>query len=283
MTIRAIVNADDFGLDSGINRGIVEAHCRGIVTSASLMPTGDAFDEAVDLAHQHRELSIGVHLTLVEGKPVLPPDEIASLVTPAGRFVTTPWGFLQRWAMGRIRLAEVQRELEAQIATVLARGIRIDKLDSHMHLHLLPGIFRIVVELGKTHQIWGLRLPHGALRWLDLGSLAGSAKQVVLHGLTRMQGRRVPAAGLYAPDALSGIPESGAMTERRLLQTLSKLQPGVTEIMVHPGYHDGGMEGWPLSRCYSRENELAGLTSPHVKGLIQRRQIELVSYRTARL
>jgi len=280
MTTYAIVNADDFGINSGINRGIVEAHCRGIVTSASLMPTGDAFDEAVALAHQHRGLSLGVHLTLVEGSPVLPAEEIPSLVTAEGGFIKTPWGFLQRWSMGHIHLAEVQQELEAQVAKVAARGIRIDKLDSHMHLHLLPGIFQTVVDLGRKHRIRGLRLPRGEFRWHDLGSMAGAAKQVILRGLAFLQARRVTAARLFAPDALSGIPQSGQMTERLLLRTLSALKPGVTEIMVHPGYHDGAMEGWPLSRRYSRENELMGLTSPRVKELVKRQQIKLVSYRT---
>src|SRR6267142_6801590 len=118
MKLRAIVNADDFGLAPGINRGIVEAYCRGGVTSVSLMPTGDAFEEAIALAHEHEDLSVGVHLTLVEGKPVLSAEKIPSLVTTDGGFVKTPWGFLKRWATGQIRLGEVKMELEAQVAKV---------------------------------------------------------------------------------------------------------------------------------------------------------------------
>jgi chitin disaccharide deacetylase len=279
----AIVNADDFGLDPGINRGIVEAHCRGIVTSVSLMPTGDAFEQAIALAHKHKELSLGVHLTLVEGRPVLPAEKIPSLLTADGGFVKTPWGFLKRWSTGQIRLGEVKKELEAQVAKVADQGIRIDKLDSHMHLHLLPGIFQTVVEVGRKHRIKGIRLPREEFHWPGLGCLAGSAKQVVLRCLASLHVRRVRSAELFCPDYLCGVAESGQMTERALLRTLSSLKPGVTEVMVHPGYPDGALERWPLSRRYRREKELIALTSFQVKELVKRLQIELVSYRTVHL
>jgi hopanoid biosynthesis associated protein HpnK len=279
MKTYAIVNADDFGLDAGINRGIIEAHSRGIVTSVSLMPIGDVFGEAVALAHQHVDLAVGVHLTLVEGKPVLPPEEIPSLVTAEGGFIETPWRFLKRWATGQIRVGEVERELEAQVAKVADHGIRIDKLDSHMHLHLLPGIFQAVVALGKRHQIKGIRLPREKLRWRGFGYLTGSAKQTVLRCLSLLQAQNVKSAGLFCPDYLCGIAESGHMTEGALLRTLSSLKPGVTEVMVHPGYRDSEMDGWPLSRRYCREKELIALTSTQVKELAKRLQIEVVSYR----
>jgi hopanoid biosynthesis associated protein HpnK len=283
MKTYVIVNADDFGIDPGVNRGIIEAHTQGIVTSVSLMPTGDAFEEAIALAHQHEGLSLGVHLTLVEGRPVLPAEKIPSLVTADGGFLKTPWSFLKRWSTGRIRLGQVQQELEAQVAIVADQDIRIDKLDSHMHLHLLPGIFQTVVEIGRKHQIQGIRLPREEIRWRGFGCMAGSAKQMVLGCLTRLQARRVRSAGLFCPDYLCGIAESGQMTEASLLRTLSFLRPGITEIMVHPGYHGGEMERWPLSRRYRRENEVIALTASQVKELVKRLQIELVSYRTVHL
>jgi hopanoid biosynthesis associated protein HpnK len=280
MKTYVIVNADDFGLDPGINRGIIEAHCRGIVTSASLMPTGDAFEEAIALARKHEELSLGIHLTLVEGRPVLPAERIPSLVAADGGFLKTPWGFVKRWAAGQIRLGEVQQELEAQVAKVTERGIRIDKLDSHMHLHLLPGIFQTVVQVARKHQIKGIRLPREDFRWRGSRCIAGSAKQVVLRCLAFLQARHVRSAALFCPDYLCGITESGQMTADALLRTLSSLRPGITEIMVHPGYHDGEMESWSLSRRYKREHELIALTASQVKELVKRLQIELVSYRT---
>jgi predicted glycoside hydrolase/deacetylase ChbG (UPF0249 family) len=244
------------------------------------MPTGDAFGEAVALAHQHVDLAVGVHLTLVEGKPVLPAKEIPSLVTVDGGFIETPWRFLKRWATGQIRIGEVIKELEAQVAKVAGHGIRIDKLDSHMHLHLLPGIFQTVVALGKRHHIKGIRLPRERIRWRGFGYPAGSAKQVVLGCLALLQRQRVRTAKLFCPDYFCGLAESGQMTEEPLLRSLLSLRPGVTEIMVHPGYHDGQTEGWPLSHRYRREKELTALTSTRVQELVKRQQIELVSYRT---
>jgi chitin disaccharide deacetylase len=283
MKIYAIVNADDFGLDSGINRGIVEAHCQGIVTSVSLMPTGDAFEEAIALAHKHANLAVGVHLTLVEGRPVLPAEKIPSLVTADGGFIKTPWGFLQRWSTGQIRLGEVMKELEAQVAKVADQGIRIDKLDSHMHLHLLPGVFQTVVEVGRRHRIKGIRLPREEFHWRGFGCMAGAAKQVVLRYLSLLHARRISSAELFCPDYLCGVAESGQMTEKALLRTLSSLKPGVTEIMVHPGYRGGEMNRWPLSRRYMREKELLALTSLQVKEQLKRLQIELVGYRAVHL
>jgi hopanoid biosynthesis associated protein HpnK len=280
MKIYAIVNADDFGLDAGINRGIVEAHCRGIVTSASLMPTGDAFEEAITLAQQQAHLGIGIHLTLVEGRPVLPAAQIPSLVTADGGFVETPRDFVKRWAAGRIRFAEVKAELGAQVAKVADRGIKIAHLDSHMHLHLLPGIFHTVVEVGRNHRIGSIRLPRQEFRWRGRGGLAGLTKQAVLYCLSWLQARPLRSAGLFCPDHFYGVAESGQMTEVALLRILSALKPGVTEIMVHPGYRNGVMDGWPLSHRYLREHELRALTSCQVKELVKRLQIELVSYGT---
>jgi len=279
MRTYAIVNADDFGLDPGTNRGIIEAHCQGIVTSVSLMPTGDAFEEAVALAHQYTDLSVGIHLTLVEGKSVLPAAKIPSLVTADGGFIKTPGAFVKQWAMGRVRLAEVKQELEAQVAKVADHGISIDKLDSHMHLHLLPGIFQTVVELGRTHRVPGIRLPREEVRWRGLNRLADSAKQVVLGSLSRLQGRYMRSAELFCPDYLYGLADSGRMTESTLLRLLSWLRPGVTEIMVHPGYQGSELESWPLSHRYRREKEVQALTSFKVKELVKELQINLVSYR----
>jgi len=164
MPIYAILNGDDFGLSAGINRGIIEAHREGILTSASLMVVGEAFEEAVTLAHENARLSLGIHLTLVEGSPVLPPNQIPSLVTRDGRFVGSLGAFLTRWLTGRIRLQEVQRELEAQVEKALKGKLRVDKLDSHMHVHLLPGIFHLVLRLAKQYRIKAIRIPRERIR-----------------------------------------------------------------------------------------------------------------------
>ncbi len=277
----AIVNGDDFGLSPGINNGIIEAYQEGILTSASLMATGEAFEDAVALARGNPGLSLGVHLTLVEGTPVLPPEKIPSLVTLEGHFFGSLGTFCTRWLSGRIRPREVQRELEAQVEKAIDGGIKVDKLDSHMHLHLLPGLFQIVLELAREYQIAALRCPKERL--VGRGTfpgLVGLWRRAILTSLAIPRAHRIAMAGLFYPEHFSGVAESGRLTEDDLLRILQQLRPGVTEVMVHPGYHDRVLDAWPQSRRYAREQEVRALTSPKVKALVRDLRIRLVSYRT---
>jgi hopanoid biosynthesis associated protein HpnK len=279
----AILNADDFGLSPGINRGIIEAYREGGLTSASLMVSGQAFEEAVALAIENPDLSLGVHLTLVEGIPVLPPAQIPSLVIRNGRFVGSLAAFLKRWLSGQIRLQEVQHELEAQVEKALNCGIQVDKLDSHMHVHLLPGIFQTVLSVAKQYRIKAIRLPKERVRSQSGNNQIQSVwRRLILTSLSALQSRPIARAGLIYPDHFSGIAESGHVTEDDLLQILRQLQPGVTEVMVHPGYHDGILDEWPESRRYARERELRALTSPNVKATVRNLPIALVNFRTIR-
>jgi len=276
----AIVNGDDFGLSPGINNGIIESYGEGILTSASLMATGEAFEEAVALARRNPGLSLGVHLTLVEGTPVLLPEKIPSLVTSEGRFFGSLGMFLTRWLSGRIRPREVQRELEAQVEKAMVGGIKVDKLDSHMHLHLLPGLFQIVLDLARKYRIAALRCPKERL--LGRGTfpgLVGLWRRALLTSLAIPRAHRISMAGLFSPNHFSGVAESGRLTEDDLMRILQQLTPGVTEVMVHPGYHDSILDAWPQSRRYAREQEVRALTSPKVKALVRDLRIRLVSYR----
>jgi chitin disaccharide deacetylase len=281
MKISAILNADDFGLSPGINRGIVEAYQGGILTSASLMAVGDAFDEAVTLAHEHPGLSLGVHLTLVEGKPVLPPEKVPSLVARDGHFNESLGTFLLKWLTGRIRMKEVQREFAAQIEKALDHHLRIDKLDSHMHVHLLPGIFQAMLGIAMRYRIRAIRLPREhIIRWGDHPPIVGLWRRAILTSLAALRGRHLAAAGLFHSTRFGGSAESGHMTEEKLIRLLRGLQPGVTEVMLHPGYRDNIVSGWPMSRQYEREPELRALTSPRVKAVVRNLQIKLVNFRT---
>lgn len=276
----AIVNGDDFGLSPGINRGIIEAHQLGILTSASLIATGEAFDDAVALAHQFPNLSIGVHLALTEGTPVLSPEKLPSLVGSRGLFLPSPGALFIKWLKDGLQLREVQQELAAQIEKILAHKLRIDKLDSHMHLHMLPGIFRVVLALAKQYQIRAIRLPGEAI--LSHGKVSearGLWKRAVLAWLTSVQRRHVARTDLLTPDRFCGLAVSGSLGEHDLLRILQRLQPGLTEIMVHPGYRDATLAGWPRSRRYERERELQALLSRRVKRCIAELGITLTNYR----
>jgi predicted glycoside hydrolase/deacetylase ChbG (UPF0249 family) len=138
--VRLIVNADDFGISEAVNRGIVEAHERGIVTSTSIMATGAKFEHAVELARLRPSLAVGVHLVLTEHRPLIGASAAASLVRSDGSFEPHLRQLLKRRLRGRVSIAEVRRELDEQIRRVRAAGIAISHLDGHQHVHVLPGI-----------------------------------------------------------------------------------------------------------------------------------------------
>src|SRR5581483_9557544 len=154
-----IFNADDFGLCSSINAGVIACHREGVVRSASLIVTGEAFDEAADYALHNPSLDLGLHFALCDGRPVCGGDDVLSLVENDARFPTNYAAFLRRYVRGKISLREIEMEFRAQLAKALARGLRISHLDSHQHLHALPGVFEIVLRIAEEHGIRAVRSP----------------------------------------------------------------------------------------------------------------------------
>ena len=145
---KLIVNADDFGLHILINQGIIKGHQEGFITSTSIMPSADAFDEAVALAQDNPQLGIGIHLTLVGGvKSVLPQSKIASLLDGEGRFLPDYVAFAKRFYTGGVKISELEAELRAQIEKALASKLNLTHIDSHQHTHVLPGINGLVRKL----------------------------------------------------------------------------------------------------------------------------------------
>ena len=277
---RLIVNADDFGLHAVVNAGIREAHSRGIVTSTSLMAGGAAFDEAVAIARECPELGVGVHLTLVGALPVAPAAEIASLVDGQGRFRPSYPVFLLRYLRGEVRRAEVERELAAQIEKVVRAGIRPTHLDSHQHLHVVPGISAIVLDLARRFGIPALRIPAEPLTFFgglscSPGRVAGRSGLTVLAGLCRWRAR---AAGLKSPDHFFGMLAGGQLTEQPLHNILRRLPDGASEIMCHPGLQDETLAA-EYSWGYHWRGELAALCAPATRQILREQAIELISFR----
>ena len=275
---RLIVNADDFGLHASVNRGIRDAHSGGIVTSTSLMAGGAAFDEARAIARDCPELGVGVHLTLVGARPVA--SAVASLVDGEGNFCASYPVFLRRYLQGTIRRDEVARELAAQIEKVTQAGIRPTHLDSHQHLHVVPGISAIVLDLARRFAIPAVRIPAEPLGFFgglspSVGRVVGRSGLTVLAGLFR---RRALAAGLKTPDHFFGMLAGGQLNEIALQTILQQLPAGTAEIMCHPGRPDAA-----LARQYSWDyhwsDELAALCAPRIRRILQENGIRLISFR----
>jgi predicted glycoside hydrolase/deacetylase ChbG (UPF0249 family) len=265
-----VVNADDLGLHPRLDEGIFRARREGILTSATVLVTGRTAAGAIATA-QGLGLGVGVHLCLATGlPPAAPPSQVPNLA-PQGRFRPS-WAALARaLALGRVPLAEVKAELRAQLHRAKALGARVDHLDAHQHLHLLPGVAALVDALA-CEQGLPLRWPTETPSWRWVGAPGPATKSLLLGALarntSRLRARRVPAVGVF---------ESGALTEARALRLLRTLGEGPHELVSHPGLAPGAVEEDPSWR-YGWEMELATLTSPRVRDAVAQGGFTLCRY-----
>lgn len=272
---RLIVHADDFGLSAAVNRAVLAGHVNGIVTSTSIMAGGDAFDDAVSLVSRCPSLDVGVHLTLTEQRPVA--NSVPSLVDSEGRFAPHATRFATRYLRGEVALADVRTELDAQIRRVREHGIAPTHLDGHQHVHVLPGIARIVAQLANEHGIRSVRVPAERLRGYmlkDPSRLKRVAEQLAIGALCALG----PLAPLRRVDHFVGFYFGGRLSEDNLRTVLEHLPGGETvELMCHPGLED------PTSPYghwgYSWAAETAALTSPGIRALLAERGVRLIGYR----
>jgi predicted glycoside hydrolase/deacetylase ChbG (UPF0249 family) len=257
-----------------VTRGIIEAHAAGSVTSTSMMANGIDWENAVRLARATRTLGVGVHLNLVQGRPLLRVPSLTDRRT--GELYAL--GALARRAMaGRIDAGELAAELRAQIERVRGAGIAVTHLDSHRHAHVLPGIFPVVTRVAIECGIRVLRVPREPLRVNALDA-AGTARKLVLAGALRLSHAHPLPKPLVTTDHFRGVSlQGGTHFARRLRGALDTLEPGSTELMVHPGYVD---EALAAQDPYTapRAVELAELTSAGARERLARGDIELVSF-----
>ncbi|HEX6534728.1 MAG TPA: ChbG/HpnK family deacetylase [Gemmatimonadaceae bacterium] len=270
---RLIVHADDLGLSPGVTRGILEAHAAGVVTSASAVGNAPWLDDAACAARVAPSLDVGVHLNLVQGRPL---ERVPTLVDRrTGAFLSL--GALARRALaGRVDVGEVSAECAAQIARVRGVGIEPSHLDGHRHAHVLPGIWPGVAEAARAARIRVVRVP--VERSLGATWRPGAGvKRLALAAAWRVASRRAPApdhADHFAGIALMG----GRRTLPRLLRLLDALPPGTTELMVHPGRADRALAAVD-PYTWQRERELEALLSAALRARLARADIELVTFR----
>ena len=257
---RLVVNADDFGFTRDVNQGIVEAHREGILTAATLMATGAAFDDAVRLARENPALDIGVHLVLV-GEPPFP----RTLVQ-----------LMRAVALGRISIHE---ELLSQVRRVLDAGLRPTHLDTHKHTHLLPPVLDAVARISAECRIPWVRRPFDfwspseGVPWttrgasMALGALRSSFSRVLAQYACRFT------------DHFTGFRITGRYTAAQLARLIRALPEGSTEFMCHPGICGNELRAARTRLKESRERELRSLTSPEVRASITESGVQLVSYR----
>lgn len=268
-TRRLIVNADDFGRSASINEAVIRAHREGILTTASLMMNEAACDEAVQLAKANPRLGVGLHLTLLMGHAALPPSEIPGLVNERGEFSNAPTATGIRYFFHRKLHEQLRAEIHAQFTRFRATGLPLDHVNGHLHMHLHPVVFKILMddaaELGITHLRW-TRDPFWLNARLASGRWFYRLGHALLFNLLSTRARKpLFARRIKHTRVVFGLLQNGFVDEDYILKLLPQLPAGDSEIYSHPS----------LDKF---QNEFESLVSPRVKALVESEGIELIRY-----
>jgi len=282
---RLIVNADDFGLTEGVNRGIVEAHQRGMVTSTTLMANSGAFEHAVTLARSNPNLSVGCHLVLVDGSPILDAGQVSSLMDPAnpGEFRQGIGAFAWQALRKQLNPHEIEAEVTAQIRKLQNAGVKVTHIDTHKHTHMFPQVLRPILRAAQACGVRAIRNPFGRMVFSFVAQRPALWKrysQVTL--LNRWQKQflaAVSAAGMITTDGSLGVVATGSLDGQLLQFTLANLTDGTWEFVTHPGYNDAALAAISTRLRESRDVEREILCRPATRQRLQEIQVSLISYR----
>jgi hopanoid biosynthesis associated protein HpnK len=267
-----VVTADDFGLCREVNEAVELAHTHGVLSAASLMVAGAAAADAVARARRLPRLGVGLHLVLVDGAPVLPPERIPALVGADGRFPRDPLRAGVRLFLSRAARAQAAAEIRAQLAAFRATGLSLDHLNAHHHFHLHPTVQTLLLEIAAEQGLPPVRIPiepPGASWRLDRW-LGWSFQTVRLRTLRH----RLRAAGIVCNDACFGIWDSGRLDAARLEALIAALPDGISEIYCHPA--TARPDGVPAR--YHPATELAALLDRRVGDTLARAGLRPVRF-----
>ncbi len=266
---RLIVNADDFGRSRSINEAVIRAHREGILTTASLMVNEPSCAEAVVLAKENPKLGVGLHLTLLMGHSVLAPEKIPGLVNAQREFSNNPVGVGFRYFIKGSLREQLRAEIHAQFKAFRATGLTLDHVNGHLHMHLHPVVFRILMEDAEALGIRHLRLTRDCFdrsrrmasgRWFYRVSHA-----LIYDCLSARASEPLRQRGIKHAQITFGLLQDSQMDEEYILKLLPELPPGDSELYAHPS----------MDRF---KHEFDALISPRVKGEITRRGIKPIRY-----
>jgi chitin disaccharide deacetylase len=285
-----IINADDLGLTAGVNRAIRETHVHGVVSSTTLLASGAAFADGIELARSARALSVGCHVMLVDGAPVSEPGSIPTLLASRsaepGRFYARISAVAARAVFGRFDRDQLVSEIVAQVRKLQAAEVSVTHLDTHKHTHIFPQILRALVKAARICGVPAIRNPFVPVTAMPAGRFARQPRLWKRYGQVRVlrsfaaQFRdRMKRAGLATPDGVVGVIESGSFDGSRLRQVLGNLPEGTWELACHPGYDDADLRAANTRLLASREEERRLLTSPELRQFLDEQGIQVISYR----
>jgi chitin disaccharide deacetylase len=284
-----IVNADDFGLTPGVNRAIVQAHSRGIVTSSTMMANGTAFEDAVRMAQTVPDLGIGCHVVLIDGKPVTNGKDLPSITSQQSgvtHFRDGLKSFAVRALAGRLDSEEIEAEVTAQIRKLQLAGITVSHVDTHKHTHLYPVVLRPLLRAAKDCGVRAVRNPFGPRKPLRSSELlrrpslwARHAELKVLSTLANKFRSAAQREDMLTTDGTLGIAATGTLDEQLFRAIADIIPEGTWEFVCHPGYNDDALRAVNTRLRESRAIELRLLTMPEVRELLASKGIQLISYR----
>ena len=261
-----IVTADDLGLTKSINEGIVKAYQEGIVKSISVISTGEAFEDAVKVINDLKLEEIGAHMALTETRPIL----------NSSKFHKNHNEFFFNWSLGRISPEDIYKELTAQLDLLKKAGVKITHINSHEHIHMIPGILNIFIKAAKEYNIPAIRYPRGD-RPPKRFAVGEIYKSFVLSYFSKRTESILKKSGLLYTDFFLGLLDGGRLDEDILLEMFKNLRDGVTEIVTHPGFL-----GPEVLDSYSwhigGETELFALTGSKVRNAAKLNDIKLIKY-----
>ena len=266
---RLIVNADDFGRSTSINTAVIHAHREGVLTTASLMVNEPDCAAAVALAKQNPKLGIGLHLTLLMGRAALPADEIPGLVNEHGEFDHSPVGVGMKYFFRRRLREQLRAEIHEQFQRFRATGLPLDHVNGHLHLHLHPAVFNILMEDANVLGISRVRLTREPF-WLDASLAAGhrlyrASHALIYDCLSRRAKPRLLARGIKHTHQVFGLLQNARVDETYVQKLLPQLPPGDSELYSHPSLDEF-------------KHEFTALISPRVKELVAQHKIQLIRY-----
>lgn len=276
---RLIINADDLGLTSGVNLGILKAHRDGLVTSTTLMACGERFSEAAELVRQAPRLSVGCHVVLVDGSPTLDADKVSSLLNSGPHFRESLINFACVAIAGRLSEDEVEAEVTAQIQKLQSAGIEVSHVDSHKHTHMFPVISRGILRAAKKCGVRAIRNPFEPLVFASLRHWKRRFQLRVMQQYRGAFRSALEQAEMVTPDGCIGIAVTGGLTAEIFEMLIENLPEGTWEFVSHPGYNDSELDKIKTRLRESRDKELSILTLDKMKDVLRQQDIKLISYR----
>ena len=283
MAARLILNADDFGLTLGVNRAIRELHQGGVLTSATLMATGRAFEDAVTIARANPTLGVGCHIVLSDGMPVSPPGSIPSLIGGDGKhFRASLSDFGQALLRGKIRETDIEHEAHAQVEKLQRAGIKVTHLDTHKHTHMFPLVARPLLRLAENSSIAAIRNPFEPnwCRSLGRGPLLRRLQLAMLQSLQSKFNahRQIRNACVLTSQGSLGVSATGQLNSESLKQILISAPDGIWEVVLHPGYNDSELDTVSTRLRVHRDIERKALLEVIPQILAQPNPPDLIHY-----